>query len=73
MIQEPMRIKIYTNVVASDSTGVEMEALTAASVASLTIYDMIKAMTKSAIIEWIRLDTKTGGKSGDYQRQTDSN
>lgn len=49
-------------------TGVEMEALTAASVAALTIYDMCKALDKSMVITDIRLETKTGGRSGDYKR-----
>lgn len=48
-------------------TGVEMEALTAVSVAALTLYDMAKALSKSIEIESIRLVSKTGGKSGDYQ------
>lgn len=48
-------------------TGVEMEALTAVSVAALTLYDMAKALEKSIQIESIRLLSKTGGKSGDYQ------
>ena len=51
-------------------TGVEMEALTAVSVAALTIYDMCKALDKALTITDIRLESKTGGKSGDYQRQT---
>lgn len=49
-------------------TGVEMEALTAASVAALTIYDMCKALDKSMVITDIKLETKTGGRSGDYKR-----
>jgi cyclic pyranopterin phosphate synthase len=49
-------------------TGVEMEALTAVSVAALTVYDMCKAVDKSMVISEIRLERKTGGKSGDYQR-----
>jgi len=49
-------------------TGVEMEALTAASVAALTIYDMCKAMDKAMTITEVRLERKTGGKSGDYER-----
>ena len=52
-------------------TGVEMEALTAASVAALTIYDMCKALDKSMAITDIRLELKTGGKSGDYARAHD--
>jgi cyclic pyranopterin phosphate synthase len=49
-------------------TGVEMEALTAASVAALTIYDMVKAVDREAVIGEIRLVTKSGGKSGDFAR-----
>lgn len=52
----------------SGKTGLEMEALTAASVALLTIYDMAKALDKSMTITDIRLLSKTGGKSGDWQR-----
>ena len=48
--------------------GVEMEAMVAASVAALTVYDMCKALDKGISIEHIRLQTKTGGKSGDYSR-----
>ena len=50
-------------------TGVEMEALTAVSIAALTIYDMCKALDKSITITDIRLESKTGGKSGDYRRK----
>lgn len=53
-------------------TGVEMEALTAVSVAALTIYDMCKAVDKDMVIEAICVDEKSGGKSGHYQRQTTS-
>jgi cyclic pyranopterin phosphate synthase len=49
-------------------TGVEMEALTAVSVAALTIYDMCKALEKGMTITDVRLEFKSGGKSGDYQR-----
>jgi cyclic pyranopterin phosphate synthase len=49
-------------------TGVEMEALTAASVALLTIYDMAKALDKAMVIGGVRLESKTGGKSGDWRR-----
>src|SRR5205807_7084152 len=48
-------------------TGVEMEALTAVSVAALTVYDMCKALDKSMTITDVRLELKTGGKSGDYR------
>ena len=51
----------------SGKTGVEMEALTAASVACLTIYDMAKAIDRGMVISGIRLVEKTGGKSGDYR------
>jgi len=53
-------------------TGVEMEALTAVSVAALTIYDMCKALDKSMTITDVRLELKTGGKSGDYRRANDN-
>ena len=49
-------------------TGVEMEALVPASVAALTIYDMCKAIDKGIVISDLRLESKTGGKSGDYKR-----
>lgn len=59
--------EIVTSVTTLDRTGVEMEALVAASVAALTIYDMCKAVDKSMTIEDVRLLTKTGGRSGDYR------
>ena len=49
--------------------GVEMEAMMAASVAALTVYDMCKALDKGITIEHVRLESKTGGKSRDYVRQ----
>jgi cyclic pyranopterin phosphate synthase len=49
-------------------TGVEMESLTAVAVAALTLYDMVKAVDKAAVITDIRLESKTGGKSGDFRR-----
>ena len=52
------------------STGVEMEALTAASVAALTLYDMVKAVEKGAVIEKVQLLEKSGGKSGSYLRKS---
>jgi cyclic pyranopterin phosphate synthase len=59
----------FTATVACDGpTGVEMEALMAASVAALTLYDMVKAVEKGATIETIRLLRKSGGKSGSYVR-----
>jgi cyclic pyranopterin phosphate synthase len=59
--------RILASAKTTGQTGVEMEALTAAAVAALTVYDMVKAVDKSAIIETIRLLTKSGGKSGSYQ------
>ncbi len=61
-------IEIRTVAATTAGTGVEMEALTAASIAALTIYDMCKALDKAIVIREIRLERKTGGKSGDYVR-----
>ena len=61
-------ITIRATVATSGPTGVEMEALTAASVAALTIYDMCKALDKGIVIRNVQLDRKSGGKSGDYTR-----
>lgn len=58
---------IQATVRTKAETGVEMEALTAVSIAALTLYDMAKALEKSMQIESIHLVSKTGGKSGDYQ------
>ena len=60
-------IRIIATVATTGQTGVEMEALTAASIAALTLYDMIKAVDKGAVIETVRLLAKSGGKSGDYK------
>ncbi|MFP4298977.1 MAG: cyclic pyranopterin monophosphate synthase MoaC [Spirulinaceae cyanobacterium] len=60
---------LRATVVTKAETGVEMEALTAVSVAALTLYDMAKALEKSMQIESIRLIRKTGGKSGDYEEE----
>jgi cyclic pyranopterin phosphate synthase len=60
--------QIRAEVKTKAETGVEMEALTAVSVAALTLYDMAKALEKSIRIESIRLVSKTGGKSGDYSQ-----
>jgi len=62
-------IIIRCEVITSGKTGVEMEAMTGASVAALTVYDMCKAMNKGIRIENLHLVSKTGGKSGDYQTQ----
>jgi len=63
-------IVIEARVRVEGKTGVEMEALTAVSVAALTVYDMCKAADKSMVISDICLQKKTGGKSGTYHRQT---
>lgn len=60
--------RIQAEVKIKAETGVEMEALTAVSVAALTLYDMAKALEKSMVIENIHLVLKTGGKSGEYRR-----
>ena len=62
-------IDIFATVGITGKTGVEMEALTAVSVAALTIYDMCKAVDKSMVISDVRLLKKTGGKSGTYTRE----
>jgi cyclic pyranopterin phosphate synthase len=62
-------IEIVSSVSTSGPTGVEMEALTAASVAALTIYDMTKALDKSMEIQDIYLLEKAGGRSGRFQRR----
>ncbi|MGF1542672.1 MAG: cyclic pyranopterin monophosphate synthase MoaC [Pleurocapsa sp.] len=65
--------QITSAVTTKAETGVEMEALTAVSVAALTLYDMAKALEKSMQIKEIRLVSKTGGKSGDYFADEKSN
>ncbi|UCB31676.1 cyclic pyranopterin monophosphate synthase MoaC [Duffyella gerundensis] len=64
---EKNRVRIESLCRLTGKTGVEMEALTAASVAALTIYDMCKAVQKDITIEQLRLVSKSGGKSGDFQ------
>ena len=59
-------VDITAAVRTTDRTGVEMEALTAVSVAALTVVDMVKAVDKAAVITDVRVETKTGGKSGDF-------
>ena len=61
------RLRITATVKTTGKTGVEMEALTAASVAALTVYDMCKAVEKGMVIESVRLLEKSGGKSGDWR------
>uniref|UniRef100_UPI002351A67C cyclic pyranopterin monophosphate synthase MoaC n=3 Tax=Micrococcaceae TaxID=1268 RepID=UPI002351A67C len=65
--RHPDRIRIEALVKTRGVTGVEMEALTAVSGAALTVYDMIKAVDKQAVLTGIRVLEKTGGKSGDWK------
>ena len=63
-------VAITSKVTTTASTGVEMEALVAASVAALTVYDMCKALDKGIEIRHVVLERKSGGKSGDYRRRS---
>lgn len=63
------RIRVQVTVRAMDRTGVEMEALTAAAVGALSLYDTAKAFDRSARIEGVRLLAKSGGKSGDFRAE----
>jgi len=65
----PTAVDIRAEAKTTYKTGVEMEALTAAAVAALTIYDMGKAIDKGMVIEHIRLESKDGGKSGPWRRE----
>ncbi len=65
----PQGVQITATAATVGPTGVEMEALTAAAVAALTVYDMTKALDKSIVIRHIRLEAKSGGKSGDFLRE----
>ncbi|MBI3267771.1 MAG: cyclic pyranopterin monophosphate synthase MoaC [Planctomycetes bacterium] len=64
----PDRIGIRATVTATDRTGVEMEAMTAAAVAGLTLYDMVKAIDREVVVTELRLLEKSGGKSGHFVR-----
>jgi len=61
-------VRIIATAATVGQTGVEMEALTAASIAALTVYDMTKALDKGIVIRNIQLESKSGGKSGDFSR-----
>ena len=67
---DPAGIRVIAEVKVSGQTGVEMEALTAVSVACLTIYDMLKAVDRAMSFEGIRLVEKSGGRSGHYRAST---
>jgi len=60
-------VRIWATVATVGLTGVEMEALTAATVAALTVYDMTKALDKGIVIRSVQLEAKTGGKSGEFK------
>lgn len=62
-------VEVTAKAALTGKTGVEMEALTAASIALLTLYDMAKALEKGMVIEHVRLLEKTGGKSGDWRAE----
>lgn len=64
---EPAAIRVTATAALTGKTGVEMEAMTAASIALLTLYDMGKALDKAMVIEGVRLLAKSGGKSGDWR------
>ncbi|MBS1912417.1 MAG: cyclic pyranopterin monophosphate synthase MoaC [Bacteroidetes bacterium] len=72
LLEETHAVRIEATVKVVARTGVEMEALTAASVAALTIYDMCKAVEKAITIEGIRLLAKSGGRSGDFRADADT-
>jgi len=67
---EKKGVRIVASAATTAQTGVEMEALTAAAVAALTVYDMVKALDKSIEVQDLYLLEKTGGKSGDYRRKS---
>jgi cyclic pyranopterin phosphate synthase len=66
---EELGVRVRCRVSAEAKTGAEMEALTGAAIAALTIYDMVKAVERGAEVVRLRLDYKSGGKSGVYRRQ----
>jgi cyclic pyranopterin monophosphate synthase len=67
---EDRGVRIEAEATVDARTGVEMEALTAVTVAALTVYDMCKAIDREMVIEEVRLDRKSGGRSGDFDRQS---
>ncbi|GHS86395.1 cyclic pyranopterin monophosphate synthase accessory protein [Campylobacterota bacterium] len=67
---ESAKIKLIVTAKIDGVTGVEMEALTGVSIGLLTIYDMVKAIDKTMVISDIKLEQKSGGKSGEFKRKT---
>jgi len=63
-------VRITSRIVVKARTGAELEALMACSVASLALYDMVKAVEKGAVVTDLQLETKSGGRSGDYRRES---
>ncbi|WZO99060.1 cyclic pyranopterin monophosphate synthase MoaC [Isosphaeraceae bacterium EP7] len=70
-VQDDRTLRIEATARTTGRTGVEMEALTAVSLAALTVYDMCKAVDRSMSIDCVRLEEKSGGRSGDYRRPED--
>jgi cyclic pyranopterin phosphate synthase len=66
---DPPGVRVTATARAFDRTGVEMEALVAASIASLTLYDMLKSADRGMVVENVRLERKSGGRSGDFERE----
>ncbi len=67
--EQEQRVDISATVKCDGKTGVEMEAMTAVSVAALTVYDMCKAVQRDIVITDVRLESKSGGVHGDYRRE----
>ena len=65
------RLRIEAEVTTTGKTGVEMEALTAASTAALTVYDMVKSVDRGVVVERLQLEHKSGGKTGEWNRTRD--
>ena len=65
----PSGVEIRSRVVTVGRTGAEMEALTACSLAALALYDMVKAVDRGAVVSELRLEAKSGGRSGDWRRE----
>jgi cyclic pyranopterin phosphate synthase len=68
VVAAPHGVDIRSRVVTTARTGAEMEALTACATAALALYDMVKAVEREAVITDLRLESKSGGRSGDYRR-----
>ena len=72
MQNDPPAVQVSSDIETYDRTGAEIEALNAVQVALLTIYDMCKAIDRGMVIQNVRLLEKTGGRSGDWRRPSDS-